>query len=399
MKANFFGRSRLAAMLSAALTLASLMLAAMLLAALPARAFLEIGTKAPYALLMEVETGAILFEKNADTLMEPASMTKIVTLTLLFEEIRKGRVSLDDKIYISRNAWERGGPPSGSSTMFLEPESLVSVGDLIMGVAVQSGNDATIAIAEHLAGTEEDFARAMTRHARALNLKRSLFLNASGWPQSGHETTAREIAQLALYQIRNYPKLYGFYGNKEFVWNGISQRNRNNLLSLNLGVDGIKTGHSKSAGYGIVVSAERQGRRLLLVVSGLPSERARTAEAKRLLEWGFKAFRPYRLFEPGDSVEPAVVWHGRRPRVPLTVDEPLAVTITDKMRSEMRVRISYTTPLIAPLERGQKVGKIEVLDGEGRILAQTHLVTGREVVQEGLFGRAFNTLEHLLFGG
>ena len=265
----------------------------------PARA---IETPAAYVALMDYATGDVVFEKNADELMAPASMSKMMTMVMLFDAIGDGRVSLDDEFVISENAWRKGGAASGSSTMFADVNSRVPVRDLIYGVIVQSGNDACIAIAEALAGSEEAFAEQMTARAREIGLEKSTFTNATGWPEPDHLMTARELAMLARYIIANYPDFYRIYSVKEFEWNGITQQNRNPLLYMNMGADGLKTGHTSVSGYGLTASAERGGRRFILVVNGLESERQRADETQRLMDRAFREFRTYDLLEPGQVV-------------------------------------------------------------------------------------------------
>ncbi len=361
-------------------------------------AFPEIAISAPYAILMDAETGSVLFEKNAETLMTPASMTKVVALSVLFDHIKQGVVRLDDEFEVTVNAWRKGGAASGSSTMFLEPQSRASVEDLIRGVVVASGNDAAIAIAEGVAGSEENFARMMTEHARSLGLERSSFINATGWPEPGHQTSVYDLAQITRHQIRTAPDLYRYYAERSFSWNGIAQRNRNALLTQGIGVDGLKTGHTSSSGYGIVASAEQRGRRLILVINGLESERERLREARRLLTWGFRAFRTYYFIRAGDIVDNLVVWHGERGSVSATVSEDVALTLTTEGRRDITVNITYEAPVPAPIVEGDEIGTLQVLDQRGRVIHEAPLLAKHSVSRSGFFGRAAGTLEYMLFG-
>ena len=365
-----------------------------LLAAGQARA---IETPARYVALMDYATGEIVHEKNGTDLMAPASMSKLMTMVMLFDAIRDGRVSLDDEFLISENAWRKGGAASGSSTMFAELNSRVPVRDLIYGVIVQSGNDACIAIAEALAGSEEAFAERMTARAREIGLEKSTFTNSTGWPDPNHLMTARELAILARYIIQTYPEFYDIYAVKEFTWNGIKQQNRNPLIYMNMGADGLKTGHTSVSGYGLTASAERNGRRFILVVNGLEDERKRANETQRLMDWAFREFRQYDLLKAGQTVEAAAVWQGEVVSVPLVVTNDVTITMSRDARKDMTARVRYDGPVVAPVAAGQQIGEI-VFSAPGMPDHRYPLVAGSAVAELGFAGKAMAALAHLLSG-
>ena len=257
-------------------------------------------TKAKHAMLMDADADLVLFEKDPDTLAPPASMSKLMTLAIVFRELKAGRLKLEDQFKVSEHAWRTGGAPSGGSAMFAPLNSMVTVNDLIQGVTVQSGNNSAIILAEGIGGTEEAFAKQMTEYARTIGLEKSTFANATGLPAEGHLMTVRDLATLARHLTYTYPEYYHFFGQKEFKYREkFTFLNRNPLIFADIGVDGMKTGFIKESGYGMVASAKRGDQRLILVVGGLESAKEREAEARKLLEWGFKSFKPFRLFELG----------------------------------------------------------------------------------------------------
>lgn len=357
----------------------------------------QIETPAKYAILMDAETGLTMFEKNADELMAPASMSKLMTVEMLFHRLKNGDVSLTDKFMVSENAWRKGGAASGSSTMFAKVNSEIPVEALLRGVIVQSGNDACIAIAEAIGGTEEAFARMMTERARKLGMKKSNFANATGWPNPEHKTTARELALLARHIIREYPDYYKYYSETDFSWNGIKQGNRNPLLYSFPGADGLKTGHTEESGYGLVASAERDGRRVILVVNGLESIKQRAAEARRLMSLGFTQFAKYDILTSGQEIGEAEVWMGVRKTVPLAVNKDVTLIMDRPSRRGMKVEAVYDAPLKAPVEKGRKVGVVRV-SIPGRSDIEAPLVTSASVPAVGLTGKLTFALKHLLLG-
>lgn len=367
------------------------------LLALTPRPAAALETLAREAILMDMTTGAVLFEKNADAPMPPASMSKLMTAYMVFERLKEGSLSLDDTFPVSENAWRKGGAKSGSSTMFLEPGSRVRVEDLIRGIIIQSGNDACIVIAEGLASSEQAFAEEMTREARKLGLRNSVFRNATGWPDPEHHMTARDLAILAKHSIEDHPSYYHYYSEKNFTYNGIKQGNRNPLLYRDMGVDGLKTGHTEASGYGLTASAIRGDRRLILVVNGLPSIKDRSRESERLLEWGFREFDNYKLFSAADTVSEADVWLGEEKTVPLVIENDMVITIPRKARREMKVVASYEGPLSAPIAKGDAVAKLVVSAPEMKDI-EVPLVAGSDVGQLGLFGRLGAALKYLLWG-
>jgi len=354
-------------------------------------------TSAKYAVLMDYQTGAVLWEKDGDERMHPASMSKLMTLEMLFHALKEGTVSLDDEFTVSEHAWKAGGAASGSSTMFAKVGSKIPVDDLIQGIIVQSGNDACITVAEALKGSESAFADAMTERAKEIGLKNSTFANATGWPDPHHMMTAHDLARLARHLIKDYPAYYHYFGEKVFTWNGITQHNRNPALYLDKTVDGLKTGHTEQSGYGLVASALRDGERLIVVLNGMPSEKARAEEGIRVLDWGFRSFKHYKLFEANQPVENAPVFQGTYSRVPLVSTDDIDVIMSPEQRRKMTVKAVYSAPVEAPVKAGQRLGTLRV-EAPGMPMREYPLVAGADVERLGIFGRAMDSLKAMIFG-
>jgi D-alanyl-D-alanine carboxypeptidase (penicillin-binding protein 5/6) len=361
-----------------------------LLASAPPSAAIE--TVARQAVLMDFSTRVVLYEKNADARTAPASLSKMMTAYLVFEAIRDGRLALDQKLVVSERAWRARG-----SRMFLEPGDRVAVEDLLRGLIVQSGNDAAVVLAEALAGSEAAFAARMTAKARALGMTRTRFVNASGWPDPGHYSTARDLAILARAMIEAFPKLYRYHAERSFTYGGIEQRNRNPLLWRDAGADGIKTGFTEEGGYGIAASAVQDGRRLVLVENGLPSKRARAQESWRLLQWGFRTFAPYRLFEAGEEVERAPTWLGAEGTVPLVLDEDLVVPLSREQRRNLEVSVAFEAPIPAPIVKGTPLGTLRVA-APGLETMSLPLKAGADVGEMAPVERAATLAGKLLLG-
>lgn len=368
----------------------ALLAATVMLGAAAAAAPIE--TSAREALLVDFTTGTVLYEKNADELMPPSSMSKLMTAYMVFERLKQGRLSLEDTFPVSERAWRKQG-----SKMFVAVGSRVKVEDLLRGIIVQSGNDACIVVAEGLANDEQAFAELMTRRAREIGLTDSVFRNATGWPDPEHVMTARDLATLARRIILDFPEYYKYYAETNFKYNDISQGNRNPLLYKNMGADGLKTGHTEAAGYGLTASAQRNGRRLILVVNGLPSVKARSEESERLLEWGFREFENVRMFAAGDVVSEAEVWLGEQAKVPLLSKEDVEFTFPRHARRTMKVAAVFEGPLPAPIKKGQEVAKlvISVPDGPTR---EVPLYAGADVAKLGFAGRIGSAVKHIVFG-
>ena len=353
----------------------------------------NIETRAEFAIMMDYETGAVLFQKDADQLMAPASMSKLMTIAVLFDKIKNGSLSLDDELPVSERAWRMGG-----SKMFVMVDTTIRVEDLIRGIVVQSGNDACIVVAEGISGSEEAFADEMTRLARDIGMETSVFANSTGMPNPGHRMTARELAILAAHIIREYPDLYRYYAETEFTWADINQPNRNPLLYADMGADGLKTGHTEESGYGLVGSAVQDGRRLILVVNGLASESERSTESQRLLRVGFRDFKFYDLFAASDVVGTAEVWQGDQPVVDLTVKDPVALFMRPKDRRSMKVSINYEGPVKAPIQQGDQVAELRItLPGDTVALAQP-LYAAETVGPMGIFGKMGMALKEFVMG-
>lgn len=351
-----------------------------------------IETAAREAILIDATTGAVLMEKDADVAMPPASMSKIMTAYMVFTRLKEGRLKLDDTLPVSEKAWKMGG-----SKMFVQVGTEIRVEDLLQGVIVQSGNDACIVLAEGLAGSEEAFAQAMTEKAHEIGLTNSSFANATGWPDPGQRMTARDLATLALRTIENFPEFYHFYSEKEFEWSDIRQGNRNPLLYKTVGADGLKTGHTEEAGYGLTASAVQDDRRLILVVTGLESVRARSEESERLLRWGFREYDNYALYAANETVDDAPVWLGEASTVPLVAKDDMVLTLPRKARKGMKVSVNYVSPIPAPIEEGEEVAELVVTPSEGDPVSFP-LYAGATVGQKGPFGRIVAAVEFLIFG-
>ena len=362
-------------------------LAAVMMASAEGRA---LETAAKRAILLDDATGTVIFEKNADDLMPPASMSKLMTVVMVFQELSAGKLALEDTFPVSEKAWRMGG-----SKMFVEVGKRVSVADLLRGIIVQSGNDATIVVAEGLSGSEEAFAEEMTQHAREIGLTDSVFKNASGWPSEGHVMTARDLAVLAHHTVSAYPGYYPYYAETNFTFSGIEQRNRNPMLGKVKGVDGLKTGHTEEAGYGLTASAERDGRRLILVIAGLESSKQRAKEAERLLEHGFRNFDVYPLLGAGEAVLEAPVWLGESATVPLVIEDELTLTLSREARRKMVVKAVYDSPVPAPITQGDEIGKLVVDTGE---TIEIPLRAGADVPVLTMFRRLRAAVEHLVWG-
>ncbi len=330
------------------------------------------------ALVVDHTTGLTLYAKNADAPLPPASMSKLMTLFMLFEALRDGQVTLDSEFIISARAQEMGG-----SRMFLEAGKRVAVRDLILGIVVQSGNDACVVVAENLLGSEEAFAAAMTKRARELGMNETTLKNSSGWPEPGHVMSAEDLVTLSRSIIDEFPEQYAHFAETEFTWNGIAQQNRNPLLSAGLGVDGLKTGHTAEAGYGLAGSAVQDGQRVVFVVSGLDSIAERTAESAEIVNWAFGAFETLRFFEAGEVVTEAEVWLGAADRVPLVAPAALQMLAPRGLRAETRARVVYDGPVEAPVAAGQTLGRL-VVEAPGLAPASFDLVAGADVARGGI---------------
>ena len=349
-------------------------------------------TSAKQAVLLDFETGVELYSKNADEMMPPASMTKMMTVYLLFERLAEGRLSLDDELLVSRKAWKKGG-----SKMFVEAGKNIKVEDLIRGIVVQSGNDATIVVAAGLAGNEDAFAREMTDKAPEFGMSNTTFRNASGWPDPEHRTSARDLAILAEATIRNFPDYYKYYAERKFTFSAITQRNRNPLLGRLKGADGLKTGHTENAGYGLTASAVRNGRRLIIVLNGMLSNRARKNESQRILDWGFREFGNFNLFAADEKITSVDVWLGEKSSIPLLAKEGVLLTMERKHRKSLKVTIRHTEPIPAPIKKGSKLGDV-VVNVADRNPIEIPLIAGEDVQRLGPNGRISAALRYIFWG-
>ena len=368
------------------------------LQALPAASQDIFVTKAEEAILIDARTGRVMFEKNADLPVPPASMSKLMTMIMVFEGLKSGKLTLDQEFVISEDAWRRGGASSGGSTMYAELNSRVKLRDLIQGVIVQSANDGCIAIAEALAGSEKVFAERMTARAHELGATNATFKNATGLPDPEHRMSVRDLATLARYIITEFHEYYTYYSQPEFTWNKIRQLNRNPLLKDYPGADGMKTGYTREAGYGLVGSAVRDGRRLLMVVTGLRSSKERKEESQKLLDWGFRQFRTVDVYNKGDKVGSARVWGGTLRSVDLVLSDDVRVSLSAQEQDVAQLKLAYKGPIMAPVAAGTKVGSVRFLV-DGLTVANVPVETAEAIdAKSSMWSRALDSLFIMIFG-
>ena len=351
-----------------------------------------IGTLARHAFMVDPQTSTVLLFKDAETPMPPSSMSKMMTIFILFDELAAGRLKLDTRFRVSEKARNMGG-----SRMFLELGSEATVEDLIKGIIILSGNDACVVVAEGLAGSEEAFAERMNKRAREIGMTRTVFKNSSGWPAEGQYTTARDLAVLGWRSIDDYPQYYKYYAETNWTYNNIRQENRNRLLKTVAGTDGLKTGHTEEGGYGQTTSAVRDGRRLILVVNGLASMAERAQETARLMEWGFRESTNTTVFRAGDMVVEAPVWLGAQDKVPLVIPKAVQITMPTGQTASPRVVARFDGPISAPIVKGAKLGTAVVTLPDNRTV-EYPLEAGADVARMGVFGRVATMIQHYMFG-
>ncbi len=365
-----------------------------------------INTSAKYAILMDYDSGRILLNKNSKVAMAPASMSKLMTIYMVFEAIKLDRISLDTELLVSENAWRKKDKkngkelsPSGSS-MFLEPLTKVTVEELLRGIIVQSGNDACIVIAEALNGSEEAFAEKMNEKSIELGLKDSHFTNSTGWPDKNHLMSSLDLAKLANKLYKEFPEYMHYFSEKKFTYNGIAQSNRNPVLYQDIGADGLKTGYTKISGHGLVASAvQENGKRLILVLNGVEGKKLRAIEAERILSWGFREFQNIVLFEKNEIVDVANIWLGNRPTVPLIVKEKIVLTLSKaNKKNDLKAIVKYIAPLMPPLNKDTSVAKLLIKTNNGELVSEHKLYLEYEINKAGPMGRLFGSLSYLIWG-
>ncbi|MDQ0509183.1 D-alanyl-D-alanine carboxypeptidase (penicillin-binding protein 5/6) [Angulomicrobium amanitiforme] len=352
---------------------------------------------APQAILVDFDSGTVLFERAADTPNFPASVAKMMTMAVVFREIAEGRLTPDSEFKVSEYAWRRGGAPSGGATMFASLNSTIKVSDLLRGAIIPSGNDATIVLAEGIAGNELAFTVKMNEEAKRLGLTDSHFTNSNGLSDPDQKTTARDLSRLAAHIIRSYPDLYKIYSEPDFLWNKIRQNNRNPLLGMSLGADGFMTGYLKESGFNLVGSAVQNDQRLIVVILGAKSEKERAEDARKLLEWGFRSFESRLLFDAGQTVGEAVLYGGEQGNVPLTAAGPIRLLEPRNGTERVAARIRYEGPVHAPVEKGAKLARLEITRGEQLVL-EIPLIAAQSVPEGPLWRRAVDGAYELVVG-
>lgn len=354
-------------------------------------------TAAKQAFLIDYDTGTVLFEKEADTRFPPASMAKLMTMAVVFKALDEKRLRPDEEFQVSENAWRTGGAVAGGSTMFAELGSSIRVMDLIRGAIVQSGNDSCIILAEGMAGTEDAFAELMNQEAERLGMTNSHFANSTGLPNTEHYVSARDLATLASHLISDYPQYYTIFAEEAFEWNRIFQRNRNPLLKMNIGADGLKTGFTEQSGYGITASAVRDGQRLIAVVAGLETDKAREQEARKLLDWGYRAFEMVELFADREVITQARVFGGETRTVGVVSHGPVNLLLPVGLTDLIKAEVIYRGPIPAPVQAGVEVGYVSFTTAEG-LSKQQPVYTAAAVGIGSMPQRALDGLEELLLG-
>ncbi len=348
-------------------------------------------TSAENALLIDFDTNQILYSKNEEKKIYPASMSKLMTLYILFDSLKKGIVTLDDKFVVSRNAYQKEG-----STIYAELGTEISVQDLIRGIIVSSGNDACVIVAEALSGSEDNFANQMNFYAEEMGLRNSNFKNSSGLHNDDHYTSAEDLVKLSNLLITDFPDYYPYFAERSFTWNSIIQYNRNNILRLDLGVDGLKTGYTSKSGYGIIVSSEKNGRRLIGIVTGLKSVDDRTNEISRLINYGYRGFKSYSVFKDNQIIDYAKVWKGNKNNLPLIVDKDINLLLDIPGRRGINVEYKYNEPIYAPIFKGDVVGSIDIII-PGRKNIKLDLLAGEDIKQVNFFTGFIRSLDYFLY--
>ena len=348
-------------------------------------------TSAENALLIDFDTNQILYSKNEEKKIYPASMSKLMTLYILFDSLKKGIVTLDDKFVVSRNAYQKEG-----STIYAELGTEISVQNLIRGIIVSSGNDACIIVAEALSGSEDNFANQMNFYAEEMGLRNSNFKNSSGLHNEDHYTSAEDLVKLSNFLITDFPDYYPYFAERSFTWNSIIQYNRNNILRLDLGVDGLKTGYTSKSGYGVIVSSEKNGRRLIGIVTGLKSVDDRTNEISRLINYGYRGFKSYSVFKDNQIIDYAKVWKGNKNNLPLIVDKDINLLLDIPGRRGINVEYKYNEPIYAPIFKGDVVGSIDIII-PGRKNIKLDLLAGEDVKQVNFFTGFIRSLDYFLY--
>jgi D-alanyl-D-alanine carboxypeptidase (penicillin-binding protein 5/6) len=352
-----------------------------------------IATNAKHLYIVDFQTGSVLYDKMAEEQLGPASMSKLMTVYMLFDALKRGDVKLSDTFHVSEKAWAMQG-----SKMFVDIDSDVKVEDLLRGILIQSGNDACIVVAEGLAGSEEAFAERMNKKAKEIGLTGSNFTNSTGWPDPNHYMTAKDIEVLSEHLIRDFPEYYPYFSEKEFTWHGIKQGNRNPLLyRTGSGVDGLKTGHTEEAGFGVSASAVRDGRRIMMVVHGLTGMQERADEAGQLLDWAFRETGNYTVATKGSVLAEAPVEYGDSPAVPLTVSQDLLLTLPKGDREKVTAKAVVNTPIVAPIASGQEVGKL-IVTVPNMPQFTYPLVAAQDVPEVGFGGRIMINFNRMVFG-
>ncbi|MFK7865933.1 MAG: D-alanyl-D-alanine carboxypeptidase family protein [Alphaproteobacteria bacterium] len=349
-------------------------------------------SQASQAIMIDMLSGAVLYDKNPDQQVAPASMTKMMTAYIIFDQLKRGILSMEDKFTVSEKAWRKGG-----SKMFVEVGKQVTVQDLIQGIIVQSGNDATIVAAEAIAGSEAAFGELMSAKARELGMNNTQFLNPSGWPEEGHYSTVRDLATLAIALINNFPEYYDTYQQTEFTYNNIRQFNRNPILGKIAGVDGLKTGHVEAAGYGLTASATRNGRRLVMVIHGMESVKARAEEAARLMEWGYSHWGHYKFFSKGTRLTEVPVWLGSQNQVQAILDQDVAISLPRDQFSKIEFHINGTQPLETPIKAGDNIAQLQLKVAD-RLMQSYPLIAANNVEAIGGINKIMAGLRYIFLG-
>ena len=361
----------------------------------PVVAHAQIGSDRYSSIVVDAATGNVLEAANPDAIRHPASLAKLMTAEYVFHEIQQGRINLTDEYSVSENAWRKGGAPSHGSTMFAALNSKIPVDDLLHGMIIQSGNDACIVLAEGIAGTESEFATKMTQRAREIGLQKSVFSNSNGLPDPGTKVTTRELAMLARHIILDYPELYKIFGQADFTWGKIRQPNRNPLLGSVTGADGLKTGFTSDAGYGLVGSAVQDGLRLIVVVNGAKDAKERGDEAKKLLEWGFRSFEQRNLFAEGQIVGAAKVYGGASGSVLLQASGLVKMMVPKSGGEKLIARIAYQGPVPAPIAQGQQIGTLKVWRDD-KLVLQIPLKAAESVAKGNISQRAIDAVSEMV---